>query len=853
MELARFGVEIDPKGAQSGARKVNNAFDSMKNKARGFQDGMKNTVTQMGSSFDKLKNNIFSLKSAFIALAAFKIGKDITSSTRSFGLAISDLSAITGATGDQLDYLRNKSIEFGSTTTLSASQSAEAFKLIASAKPDLLESGEALSKVTKEAITLAEASGVDLSDAAKTLGLSLNQFNASADESTRFINVLAAGAKYGASEVAETGEAVSKSGVVAKGAGLNFEQLNATIQTLAGAGIKGSMAGTQLKGVLLKLSTDTEGYNIKNNGLIGSLEKLKPILNDDAKLVKLFGLENVSAAKILIENSKSVGELTKKLTGSNTAYEQQEIRTENLHSDILALGSAYERLSITIGEGSEGSMRSAVQYFTELTLSTADTIENFRSLKDVGLGEAFQETNEGLSLFTETLGGNTVSVFKDVRYEFENLLENADLFAIALAKTIPISYERMKAATEKIIAAVMISWDSLINNAGDGFAEMIDAVDGFLSKLPLFNKIDFESLKQSLRDVRGETDLVGSLNDEFESIDKNLAAAEDRINTTFDTLADKQIAATRLQKELNGEIAKTPPPVVSSATSETLASPTSESKAEKERAKQLEKEYQNVMNEGRQLTLAMRTEQEAYNDRLNELGILLAEGAIDQETYNRAIAKTTEEFRKGQKEGEGLKSITEDLGLTFASAFEDAIVNGAKFRDLLQGIYDDLKRILARKLIIEPFLKNITEGVSGFNFGGMFGGGNKNTTTTITGANVPVAPPYKTGFELLPGFADGGSFTVGGSGGTDSQLVAFRGSPGEKVSVTKANSNGDKAIIVNVYNQNDSEVSVTETQNQESVNVDVVIAQSFEKQLNKGKFDRSFTGLGVNRTGVRRG
>ncbi|MBN0379666.1 phage tail tape measure protein, partial [Pseudomonas aeruginosa] len=93
-------------------------------------------------------------------------------------------------------------------TEYSASQAAEALKLMASAKPELLKTSDGLQKATKSALILAQAAGTTLPDATRTLALSLNQYGASAQEADRYINVLAAGARYGSSEIVDTAAAI---------------------------------------------------------------------------------------------------------------------------------------------------------------------------------------------------------------------------------------------------------------------------------------------------------------------------------------------------------------------------------------------------------------------------------------------------------------------------------------------------------------------------------------------------------------------------------------------------------------------------------------------------------------------
>jgi len=98
-----------------------------------------------------------------------------------------------------------------------------------------------------------------------------------------------------------------------------------------------------------------------------------------------------------------------------------------------------------------------------------------------------------------------------------------------------------------------------------------------------------------------------------------------------------------------------------------------------------------------------------------------------------------------------LANTARELGLTFSSAFEDAIVGGEKLSEVIRGLAQDVLRLFVRQTITTPVANWLTSA---------FSAGMK-----------------------LPGFATGGDFTVGGGGGTDSQLVAFRATPGERVSV----------------------------------------------------------------------
>ena len=295
--------------------------------------------------------------------------------TKNFESELSNLSAITGATGKDLDFLSEQAKEIGRTTTLSASQAVTAFKLIASAKPDLLESGEALNTVTRQAVLLAEAAKMDLASAATVVGTSLNQFGAGAEEAARFVNVLAAGAKFGASEIEQTSQALKNSGAAANAAGLSFEETNAGIQALAAGGIRAAEAGTGLRNVLLIL--EKQSNDQLKPSVVGLSQAMVNLANEEMSLTEItemFGRESAIAAQTLVDQSGKMAELERNITNTSTAMEQASANNDNLQGDLKQLASATEALQISIGERLTPNLRGATQGVTDLTASIAEYI-----------------------------------------------------------------------------------------------------------------------------------------------------------------------------------------------------------------------------------------------------------------------------------------------------------------------------------------------------------------------------------------------------------------------------------------------------------------------------------------------
>ncbi|WP_336798218.1 phage tail tape measure protein [Erwinia aphidicola] len=360
------------------------AYGDADKQSRQFNRKAQDDAKKTEDAYKRISTSVTGLAGRLAGLAGVGLSLGtIIQTSRQYGQALSDLSAITGATGTQLKALDEAAQQMGRTTEYSASQAVEALKLMASAKPELLETADGLTRATSSALVLAQAAGSTLPDATKTLALSLNQFGAGANQADRYINILAAGAKYGASEINDTAAAIKNGGVAAAQAGIGFETLNAAIQVLASREIKGGEAGTALRNVILNLEKGTD-KSLKPSvvGLSQALGNLAGKNLSTAQAVKLFGVENLNAASILVDNRSKLDELTKSLTGTQTAHEQAAIRVNNLNGDLMGLTSAFEGLIIKVGQSGTGPLRSGVQGITDAINGLTD---NFNTVASVAL------------------------------------------------------------------------------------------------------------------------------------------------------------------------------------------------------------------------------------------------------------------------------------------------------------------------------------------------------------------------------------------------------------------------------------------------------------------------------------
>ncbi|MDE1492001.1 phage tail tape measure protein [Xenorhabdus bovienii] len=349
-----------------------------------FSGKAKSDAKKAESAYHSLGKSIKSVggQLALLSGVGFSLGS-IINTTRKYGQELSDLSAITGATGGQLKKLDDAAQQLGRTTEFGATRIATALKLMASAKPELLKSTDALVQATEKSVILAQASGIELPEATKALALSLNQFGASAEQADRYINVLAAGAKYGSSEINETAQAIKNGGTMAAQASVSFEELNAVIQILAAGGIKGAEAGTAIRNVILALEKSTD-KKLKPSvvGLGAALDHLKSKKLSTAEAAKLFGRANVSAASKLVVGRGKLEELKQSLTGTQVAYEQASTRANNLSADLDVLSSAFEGLAVKVGSSADGPLRSGIQGATSAINGLS---ENFNMVATVAL------------------------------------------------------------------------------------------------------------------------------------------------------------------------------------------------------------------------------------------------------------------------------------------------------------------------------------------------------------------------------------------------------------------------------------------------------------------------------------
>ncbi len=310
---------------------------------------------------------------------------------RDKGESQANLKALTGLDDESVQWLTAQAEQLSQTmdetglrVTQSSKEILDAYMLVGSNKPELLSDKEALNAVTIEIMRLSAASKMKLAPAVDATTTALNQYGAGADQAAKYVNVLAAGSKFGAANVEQQAASILKAGTAAASAGVPIEELVGSIEMLGEKGIKGEIAGTGLKKFFLVLQTGAEATNPKVVGLSTALENLKAKVDaaeakstggGAALLKKLFGEEAYSIAAILTSNTEKVQEYTDAVTGTSVAMEQAAINSDTLAARKAQLNNKITETGNQLMEKLNPSLGILVSWQTKLIGVLPDVID----------------------------------------------------------------------------------------------------------------------------------------------------------------------------------------------------------------------------------------------------------------------------------------------------------------------------------------------------------------------------------------------------------------------------------------------------------------------------------------------
>lgn len=359
--------------------------------------------------------------------------------------AKADVEALTGLSKDDINWLEQEAIRLSTTISdsgirirQSATEILDAYKLVGSAKPELLSNKEALAAVTEQTLILASASGMTLKDAVDAVTLSMNQYGAEANEASRYTNVMAAGSKYGSAAVESVTKAVKSSGVAASSANVSIEQLVGTIETLAEKGIKNEIAGTGLKKIFLTLQTGADETNPKIVGLETALDNLQKKQLSAAQIKKMFGEEGYNVASVLINETEKVKYYTQAVTATSVAMEQAATKSDTAATKLAQAKNKMNEMGMELMEKLNPSIISAVNGTVNWTRKIIDLI-------------GFMVKHSGI-IITLTTAITTYYLAVKATEFYETNLKNAKLLSIATDK-IAESWSKIRLASILALSA----------------------------------------------------------------------------------------------------------------------------------------------------------------------------------------------------------------------------------------------------------------------------------------------------------------------------------------------------------------------------------------------------------------
>lgn len=325
-----------------------------------LRDKFSGKLGKTGKEVNAMDKRMKSLRGSALRLGgALAGGFAITSVVRNaigtivdFDTELTTLKSITGLSAEEMGFFSDEAKRLGATVNTSSKDVVAAFTQVGSAQPELLKNKEALAQVTEQALILSKAAGIEGTEGANALTNAMNQFGASAKDAARFTDILATSQQKGSSFIADTSEALKASGAAAKAAGVSFETTNAAIQALAKGGIKGAEAGTKLRGVMAKLSSQSDReINPSMVGLSSTITELSKRNLTLKDAVELVGLESATGLLTLIDQNKIFQELDGSLNEAGNAMKQAEINMGSLQGRTKGLSVAWENLVLSIDKG----------------------------------------------------------------------------------------------------------------------------------------------------------------------------------------------------------------------------------------------------------------------------------------------------------------------------------------------------------------------------------------------------------------------------------------------------------------------------------------------------------------------
>lgn len=437
------------------------ASNNLKSTLNGTTTGMKT----FGSQSSSTGNIITSLASkAAVAVGAFvsirqavNFGKDVVNTGMQFEQGMANVSAISGATGAELTALSDKAKEMGTTTKFSALEAADAMSYMGMAGWNSSQMIDGIAGI----MNLAAASGEELASVSDIVTDALTAFGLKASDSAQFADVLAVASSKSNTNVSLLGESFKNVAATAGAMGYSMQDTTTALGLMANAGIKGSDAGTSLRGVMTRLAKPTAEVKQAMTALGISA------VNTDGSMKPLSTLipELQTAFSSLTDSEK--GQYATMIAGKNALSGFLSI-VNSSPDDFYSLSDA-----INNSEGAAQSMADTMNDTVsgKLTLLKSQfegvKIAIFDALGSSQFKGVLQSMSDGLGALTPSISGVTVAIGNGLFYAIQGIY-NIGMTVFTAVKT---AVENNQPAIEKLHTAFDNVKNSIINAfSGNGTA-----------------------------------------------------------------------------------------------------------------------------------------------------------------------------------------------------------------------------------------------------------------------------------------------------------------------------------------------------------------------------------------------
>lgn len=526
--------------AEYAADKLDNSLEEVESSAKKADDGFtmfKATLANLAA--DAIMRAVDGIKN--LAGNVIELGQNFTST-------MSEVSAISGATGEDFEKLEACAREYGATTVFSASNAAEALKYMSLAGWDADQSTSALGGV----LNLAAASGMELGAASDMVTDYLSAFAMEAGDAAYFADLLSYAQSHSNTTAEALGEAYKNCAANLNAAGQDVETVTSLLEGMANQGYKGSEAGTAMAAIMRDITNgmkdgaikigetsvavmDAQGNFRDLTDILTEVEAATNGMGDAERAVALSSTFTADSTKglnlILNEGMDKIAGYEEELRGATgSAEEMANIMNDNLSGDVAAMNSAFEELGLKIYDALESKLRAGVQFITNGVIPAIEWLGGHIpevTIAVSGLGAVIAAMNWGTI-------SSKITMVKGALVKLAAALGGVSLPAIAIIAVITavaLAFTNLWKNNEEFRNKITAIWEGIkakFDEFGQGIVDRLNAL-GF----------EFEDITEVMKAVwDGFCEVLAPIFEGvFQQIGNILSAALDVLTGLFDIFA----------------------------------------------------------------------------------------------------------------------------------------------------------------------------------------------------------------------------------------------------------------------------------------------------------------------------